>query len=492
MSELLRVEGITKIFGQHKVLDGVSFSLRTGEVHCLIGENGAGKSTLIKILSGALTPNSGTITIDGRTYTGLTPKESMELGISTIYQEVQLIDSLTVADNIFLGNEKSGFAGVVDTKRQNKKAREVMDRLKINIDETLLVEKLSAAQKQTLQIVKAVHGKARVLIMDEPTSSLGVEEKKALMAMVRELKEQGVGIIYISHYLEEIFQIGDEITILKDGHHVGTYPVSEVDTGIVIRKMVGRDAALFYEREQVEKGKGILEVRNYSWRDVVKDVSFTVRQGEIFGIGGLVGAGRSELASLIFGIEKKDTGKLLLNGNELEVSCPREALEQGLCLITEDRKMYALFIDRSVKENIAVVANELDKNPFLKKAQESSSVEGMVRSLHIALADMEQPVGDLSGGNQQKTVIARWMLSRGRVFIFDEPSKGVDIGAREEIYKLMVGLAKEGNYIIMISSDMPELLSMSDRIGVMREGRMTHILGKVPEEELIKYFLGAQ
>lgn len=492
MSELLRVEGITKIFGQHKVLDGVSFSLRAGEVHCLIGENGAGKSTLIKILSGALTPNAGIIMMDGKSYTGLTPKESMELGISTIYQDVQLIDSLTVADNIFLGNEKSNFTVMVDTKKQNKKAREIMDRLKINIDETLLVEELSAAQKQTLQIVKAIHGKARILIMDEPTSSLGVEEKKALMSMVKELKEQGVGIIYISHYLEEIFQIGDEITILKDGHHVGTYPVSEVDTGMVIRKMVGRDAALFYEREQVEKGEGILQVCNYSWGDTVKDVSFTVQQGEIFGIGGLVGAGRSELASLIFGIEKKDAGKLLLNGKELSISCPREALEQGICLITEDRKMYALFIDRSVKENIVIVANEIENSPLLKKTKENSQVEEMVQKLHIALADMEQPVGDLSGGNQQKTVIARWMLSGGRVFIFDEPSKGVDIGAREEIYKLMVGLAREGNYIIMISSDMPELLSMSDRIGVMREGRMTYILGRVPEEELIKYFLGAQ
>ncbi len=494
MSVLLRVEGVTKIFGHQKALDEFSFDLKSGEIHCFVGENGAGKSTFIKILSGALSPDSGRIFYEGKEYSHFTPDESMGLGISTMYQDVELIETLTVADNIFLGNEITGLFGKIDTYSQNRKAREIMDRLSISLNETLLVEDLSAAQKQILQIVKAFHMQAKVLIMDEPTSSLGQEETKALMEMIKDLKKRGIGIIYISHYLEEVFEIGDRITILKDGHYEGTYRADEITVEEVIRKMVGRDAELFFNRAPVQIGKVMIEVKNFSRHGVVDDVSFQVHRGEIFGIGGLVGAGRTELINLIFGIDKKDSGELCIKGRNVEIKNPSQAINAGICLITEDRKQFALLGDRSVRENVILVYNEVFNRRMIKKKDEILIVGKMIRKLQIAVSDQEQSVLSLSGGNQQKTVIARLLLSKSDIYIFDEPTKGVDIGAKEEIYKLMVQLAGEGKCIIMISSDMPELISMSDRIGVMRNGKMAYILpGKnVKEEELIEYFIGVK
>lgn len=496
MSELLlHVEGVTKIYGSQKALDDVSFELYAGEVHCLVGENGAGKSTLIKILSGAISPDAGAIHILGKQRQFLTPREAITLGISTIYQDVELIESLTVADNIFLGNERrSKIPGVVDSNTQFRKAREIMEKLNITINERALVEHLSAAQKQTLQIVKALHSDAKILIMDEPTSSLGLEETRALMQLVKELAAKGIGIIYISHYLEEVFEIGDRITVLKDGRYVGTYDVAQVDVNTVIRNMVGRDASIFFSREPVEIGEKQFEVNHFSYKDVVKDVSFYVRKGEVFGIGGLVGSGRTELAELIVGIEKSEDGNMVLNGEKLCIHSPQDAIKQGICLVTEDRKKFGLFGTRSVRENIALVHNEIAPTPFLNLSQESTLVNSMIQKLQIAVSSLDQNILHLSGGNQQKTVIARLLLSEATVFIFDEPTKGVDIGAKEEIYKLLVQLAQNGKSIIMISSDMPELISLSDRIGVMRHGQLTHILPAhtAKEEELIKYFIGVQ
>ena len=493
MEELLKIEGLTKKYGKNTVLNNVSFSLHKGEVHCLLGENGAGKSTLIKILSGAILPNSGTIFLDGKEYTGLTPLESINLGISTIYQDVELIDSLTVTDNIFLGTEKSVGIGHVDYKAQSMVARELLDKLRIDIDENKLVKDLPLAQKQMLQIAKAVHLNARILIMDEPTSSLGLEETKALMDMVRELQDEGVAIIYISHYIDEVFEIGDNITVLKDGQYVGTYKVSETDVQSVIQKMVGRDASAYYKREKVQLGEGSLELKNFSRGNVVKNVSLSIREGEIVGMGGIVGAGRSELAELIFGITKKESGQSLLNGKDITASSPREAIENGFCMIGEDRKAMALFPDCSVFENMFTVSREKEKGVLLDFKTEESRSDDIASKVRIVMAGKEQTAGTLSGGNQQKTVIARWLLSRGKIFIFDEPTKGVDVGAREEIYKIIVDLAKNGNYILLISSDMPELISLSDRIAVMREGEITKILEeRVTEEQLLNYFIGTK
>jgi len=329
--------------------------------------------------------------------------------------------------------------------------------------------------------------------MDEPTSSLGLEDSNSLMDLIRSLKAKGIGIIYISHYLEEIFEIGDRITILKDGESMGTFLRSEIDMETVIRKMVGRDASLFYAKEEVTPGPVQLELRHLGRRGVVEDVSFEVRAGEIFGLGGLVGSGRSELVNLIFGADRRDSGEILIGGRPIRIRNPHDAVEAGMCLITEDRKKLAMFTPRSVAENIAIVHNERYEPPVLNLAAERRRVRDMVRRLSIAVTDQdEQTIAELSGGNQQKAVIGRWLLSDGLLYIFDEPTKGVDVGARAEIFRIMVGLAKAGKSIIMVSSDMPELISMSDRIGVMRGGRLTHVLDRreVTEETLIKYFIG--
>ncbi len=493
MEELLGLSGISKQYGEHTVLKNVSFTLRRGEVHCLLGENGAGKSTLIKILSGAIAPSQGKIQIGQEQYASLTPQQAIQQGIYTIYQDVELIDSLSVADNIYLGIEKSNRLGFVDRELQNRLAREMLEKLRLKIDEKSLVSDLSAAQKQMLQIAKAIHGDAKVLIMDEPTSSLGVEETKALMGMVCDLRARGVGIIYISHYLEEVFQIGDRITILKDGDYMGTVDVAQTTVEQVIRRMVGREAKLFYERALFPPQDGELSIEHFTWRDAVHDVSFTVRKGEVFGLGGLVGAGRTELARAIVGAEKKDRGSLRLEGRELAIASPRDALRHGIIMISENRKELGMFVDRSVLENMLVVHNELSRSFWLAGAKEKALGTQLWEQLHIAITGLDQRIGDLSGGNQQKVVVARALLAGGNVLIFDEPTKGVDIGSRQDIYELIVALAQKGNYILVISSDMPELLSLSDRIGVMWQGRLVEVFERgVSEETLMEYFLGGK
>jgi len=491
---ILSVSGLTKSYGaQRPALSGVSFELHGGEVLCLVGENGAGKSTLIKILSGAVAPDAGSVTLGGRPHASLTPREAMALGIATIYQDVELIESLSVADNIFLGSERSGgLPFTVDARGQARAAREYLDLLHIDIDENAVVEDLSAAQKQNLQVAKALHRDARILIMDEPTSSLGYEEKRSLMGLVRELKARGIAIIYISHYLEEVFEIGDTILVLKDGEQVGIYERARVDLDFVIRSMVGRDASAFFHRERVPIGPVRVEVRGMRRAGVVEDVSFDVRAGEVFGIGGLVGSGRSELVGLLFGALPRDGGELRLDGAPVPVRRPADAIRRRICLITEDRKRYAMFGPRSVLENVTVVHNELRGGPLLDRAGERRLTSGMIERLRIAVSGVDQEIASLSGGNQQKTVIARWMAEDADLYIFDEPTKGVDVGAKEEIYRLMVGFARAGKSIIMISSDMPELLSLSDRIGIMRGGRMVRVVDNVglDEQVLIKEFIG--
>lgn len=485
---ILRLQNISKSFAGTRALKDVSFDLAAGEVHCLVGENGAGKSTLIKILSGAETPDEGKIVLFDRAYPRFTPAEALHHGISTIYQDVDLVTTLTVADNIFLGHEIRTPFGMVDTHRQVDAARAIMERLSIDIEPRRLVEELSPAQRQTLQIVKALHREAKILIMDEPTASLGKEESVALMKLIGTLVDRGLGIIYISHHIDEVFEVGDRVTVLKDGRHVAHYARNESTPEQIVNDMVGRDAALFYTKEDVPIGDVVLEVRAYGRGTVVRDVSFDVREGEIFGIGGLVGSGRTELVKLMFGADRRDSGSLLLDGADVTPSSPRQAIANGICLIVEDRKEDALFLARPVLENIAVVRNER----HLLLAGERSATESMIDELRISLASINQEVGSLSGGNQQKTVLGRWLLSDARVFIFDEPSKGVDIGAKAEIYRFMTDLARQGNAIVMVSSDLPELLSMSDRIGIMRNGRMVATLprAQATEQGLMNAFIG--
>ena len=489
--KLLDLVEVSKEYSGTKVLDAVSFSLHAGEVHCLVGENGAGKSTLIKILSGAVQPNGGQIRLAGRVYSHLEPKDSLRLGIATIYQDIDLIETLSVADNIYLGDELRTPLGFVDRQRQVRAATQLLERLRIRVGAAVLVGELSPAQKQMIQLAKALHRESRIIIMDEPTSSLGHEEARALMELVRGVIAGGVvGIIYISHFLDEVFQIGDRITVLKDGRMVATHAKGEVDRSQVIREMVGREASLFYNREKVRIGEPALKVSHFSRAGAVKDVSFEVREGEIFGIGGLVGSGRTELANLLFGADRADSGQLLLRGQDITASSPRMAIACGISMIAENRQEDGLFLIRPVKENMVVLHTER-AGPLVRRKKENALVRGMVKRFGI-VASPSQEARELSGGNQQKVIMSRWLLSEAKVFIFDEPTKGIDIGAKQEIYRFMTELAGSGKLIIMISSDMPELLSMSDRIGVMRNGEMVKVIEAqgVSEAELLEMFLG--
>jgi ribose transport system ATP-binding protein len=489
---LLEIRSVTKYYGGHRALNNVSFDLYAGEVLCIVGENGAGKSTLIKVISGAIMSDAGTIHIQGTSYQVLHPRQSMELGLATIYQDVELIDSLTVADNIFLGDEyRSRFGLFVDAVKQNEKAREILDILHIDIDEKMMVEDLSAAQKQTLQIVKALRRESRVLIMDEPTSSLGYEETRSLMDLIGRLKSKGIGIIYISHYLEEVFEIGDRVLVLKDGEYVGTYNREDVDPDFIMRKMVGRDASVFFSRKRTPIGKPYAIIKNMNWNNRVVDVSFNVRRGEIFGIGGLVGSGRTELASLVYGTVSRDSGEVILDETPVNIRKPEDAIRNGICLITEDRHKYGLFDERSVIENITIAHHQKAGRPLISPAKDRQLADRMIEKLDIVLEDGSQVVTSLSGGNQQKTIVSRWLLDEFMLYIFDEPTKGVDVGAKQQIYRLMENLVGEKKCVIMVSSDMPELISMSDRIGIMRNGSMVRIIENrdISEEELIKYFI---
>jgi ribose transport system ATP-binding protein len=490
---ILTLNNITKDFSGTRALDDVTFDLYAGEVHCLVGENGAGKSTLIKILSGAENPDKGEIVVFGKNYRQLSTHQAIELKIATIYQDVDLVETLTVADNIFLGTELLNHFGMVDTPRQEEIASSILERLNIHIDPQILVEDLSLAQKQTLQLIKALHRDAKILIMDEPTSSLGKKETIALLDLTRSLAARGIGIIYISHYLQEVTQIGDRISVLKDGRKINTYDQTNFTVSQLIRDMVGRDADLFYKKERVPIGEPLLRVDNYSRGEVVKNISFQIGRGEIFGIGGMVGSGRTELVNLLFGVDPKDSGELYLAGRKITPHSPKEAVRNGICMITEDRKTSGLFGVRPVKENIAIVKNE-SNGAFINLRREAERVQEKVSQLNLQLATIEQDVDSLSGGNQQKSILGRWLMKGAEVFIFDEPTKGVDIGSKEEIYHLMTELSRQGKGIIMISSDMPELLSMSDRIGIMLNGEMVNILTaeEASEERLIQEYLGIQ
>jgi len=490
-NEILAIDNLTKRFGDTVALDKVHFDLCAGEVHCLVGENGAGKSTLIKILAGAERPDEGTITAFGTQYTRLSPQQSLEAGIGTIYQDIELVGSLTVADNIFLGRELRTKWGSIDSSSQNQKAGELMRSMNIDLPPTALVETFSAAQQQTLQIVKALYLNAKILVLDEPTAALGVEETKALLETIKSLTAQKRGIIYISHFLREIFEIGDRVTVLKDGRVTGTFNIRETNLATITKSMIGRERSLFYERAAVETGEVTLQVRDLERLRHFNGVTFDLHRGEILGFGGVVGSGRSALMRVLFGADRRTMGQIRLNSRAFAPATPMDAIALGVAMIPEDRKSLGLFELRSLLENIAIVHNEL-RTPLLNHVEENRSVKELVRRLHIVSAGVNQPVGSLSGGNQQKAMLARWMLSNASVFIFDEPTKGVDIGAKEEIYRLMVELAKAGKSILMVSSDMPELISMSDRIAVMRNGELITIVDakSVTEQQLLGYFLG--
>ncbi len=482
MRPVLKMRGITKRYPGVIALDGVDFSILPGEVHALVGENGAGKSTLMKILAGAECMDSGSILLQDSPVAINTPEQAMDLGISIIYQEFNLVPHMSAAENIFLGREPKGLMpGSIDFARVFTEAQGIIDTLGLKLSARSSVATLSVAGQQMIEIAKAVSRKSRIIAMDEPSATLTDHELENLFSLIKQLKSEGVSIIYISHRLEEIFQIADRVTVLRDGCFVATKPVSETDRNDLIQMMVGREIAESIPKKPIAKGEPALTVRGTGRAGALENISFTVHCGEVLGIAGLVGAGRTEVARCIFGADPIDTGEILVYGRPVQIDSPRDAIRNGIGLVTEDRKALGLVLEMSVRENTTLANLErVSTYGFVRTGMERVVTESCAANLAIKTPDVEQLVQNLSGGNQQKVVLAKWLFTESKVLIFDEPTRGIDVGSKVEIYQLMNRLAAEGVAIIMISSELPELLGMSDRILVMHEGR---IAGELSREE---------
>jgi ribose transport system ATP-binding protein len=491
---LLEVSGCSKSFPGVKAFDKVDFDLYAGEVHCVVGENGAGKSTFIKMLSGALRPDEGVITIDGRQYAQLTPSLAHQLGITTIFQEISLAPELTVAENIFMGREPLTRLGMIDYARMRREAAALLEDLGIPLDVTAFVATLSIPQRQSVQIARAMAREAKVFILDEPTASYSSTEINNLLELVKGIAAKGAGVIYISHHLEEVFSINDRITVLRDGKKIATHSRDEATTEKIISEMVGRDVSLFYSRERVPIDfTRAVEFRGFAG-GVVKDVSLRVHKGEIVGLAGMVGSGRTDLVRLIFGADQKSGGMVFVDGKEVRTGTPSQAIRAGLCLLTEDRQKTGLVLEHSLKWNASMAHLANSQGGWINERSEVTEVRNYVDAINIRTPSIEQEVRFLSGGNQQKVVLAKWLYADSEVLIFDEPTRGIDIGAKEEIYRMMVKLAGEGKYLLMVSSDMPELIAMCDRVVVMRQGQVVGEIGRerLCEESILSYSIGGR
>ena len=458
---LLQMRGIDKSFPGVHALQNVSLALQRGEVLALVGENGAGKSTLIKVLGGAHLPDDGEILLDGQHVQVATPTAARRAGVSVIYQEFNLVPDLTVRENIFLGQEltKSGFVRISD-ERRNVVA--LFEKMGLQMDSETRCRDLTVSQQQKVEIAKALSVDARIIVMDEPTAALTTQEADHLFATLQDLQVHGIGIIYISHRLDEVFEVADRVMVLRDGEHVGTQELDSVSRERLIEMMVGRPIESEFPKHTAEAGAERLRVENLCRGEVVRNVSFTVRAGEVLGFAGLAGVGRTETMRMVFGADTPDAGRIYLDGSETIIRNPRDAIRNGICLLTEDRKNQGLVFGHSVRENFGLP--NLDRFlrwPFVDRWQERSEFAGYVESLKIKLANQEQPAANLSGGNQQKVVLAKWLARHADIIIFDEPTRGIDVGAKFEIYLLMNKLAEEGKAIIMISSELPEILGMS-------------------------------
>ena len=486
---ILEMKGISKSFPGVKVFEDFNFDLRRGEVHCICGENGAGKSTLIKMLSGAYTPDKGDIYFDGAKVT-LTPASAMDMGIQTIYQEHTLFPLLSVVENLFAGRELTN--GVIINKAQmTAKTRDIMAYLRSGIAPDDIVGTLGSGGQKTVEIAKGLVLDSKVIILDEPTASFSQTEIEHLLGIIKKLAENGISIIYISHHLEEVFKIADRVTVIRDGQKINTYPVAGVTEQLLIRDMVGRDVSLFYKRAAVEIGEVVFEARGLSGPGVT-DASLFVRRGELLGIAGMVGSGRTELADLLFGVKPASAGEITIKGRKARLRTPLTAILHGLCYITEDRQSTGLFLKHSLDRNIPIASYTQTSTPLALPANDVKLAEKYVDALKISTPGVAQQVMFLSGGNQQKVVLGKWFATRADIFIFDEPTRGIDVGAKEEIYRLMVDLLRQGKAIIMISSDMPELISMSDRVMVMRNGAIVAEVQKedISEENILKHSIG--
>lgn len=494
--EILKLSGINKEFPGVKALTDINFSLRKGEVHALVGENGAGKSTLMKILSGAYTKDSGTIEFEGKQVEITSPKFSEELGIATIYQELNLIRRITVAENVFLGRYPKK-NGLIDWKEVNRKAKELFESFDIDIDVTKQLRSISIAEQQIVEIIKAVSMNAKVVIMDEPTSSLTTRETEILFRIIRTLKARGTAMIFITHRLDEIYAICDRMTIMRDGCYVGTRDVASITKAEMIAMMIGRELTQQYPPRNVKLGDVVFEAKNLDdggYR--VKNVSFSVRAGEVLGFAGLVGAGRTETMRLIFGADKKVGGQILIDGKEVKIENPRDAIANKIGFVTENRKEEGLFLRSTVRMNTVMVALKkiLKMNLFFDFKKEKEVAEDYVKQLNTVTPHVNQRVMFLSGGNQQKVVLAKWLYSDSRIIIFDEPTRGIDVGAKREIYEIINKLAAQGKVVIVVSSEMEEVMGITDRILVMHEGVIAGELRKeeYSQEKITEFAVGGK
>lgn len=477
MSEttLLRMEHISKSFPGVQALKDVSFDVRRGEIHALVGENGAGKSTLMKALTGGQPADNGRILWKGQQVNINNPSDAQNLGISMIHQELSLIPYLTVGQNVFLGREpRWNLPGIISWKTLYRQTGDLLAQLNLDIDPRMDIQNLSIAQQQMVEVAKALSIQADLIAMDEPTSSLTDRETEILFEMMRQLREQGVSIVFISHRLEEIFEISDRVTVLRDGTHIATRPTAELDHNSIVELMVGRELTDIYPYQKTEQRDVVLSVRDLQESKELKGVTFDLHGGEILGVAGLVGAGRTAVAETLFGIRAATAGEIIIENETAPIRSPKQAIRQGLGFVPEDRKLQGLFLNMAVRENIIISGIEqVSSFGFVSGSEANQLADDFVKKLNVRTPSLRQTVRNLSGGNQQKVVIARWLTLKPRVLILDEPTRGVDVGAKAEIYALMRQLAAEGIAVLMISSELPEVLGVSDRIIVMHEGRVT-------------------
>jgi ribose transport system ATP-binding protein len=476
-NHLLEMNGITKTYPGVKALKSVNLTIGQGEVHALVGENGAGKSTLMKILAGAESRDSGEIKVNGNPVTIESPQHAQNLGISIIYQEFNLVPQLGAAENIFLGREPT-FCGFINYRKEFADARAILENLGVDLDVSQPVSTLSIAQQQMVEIAKALSVQSKIIAMDEPSATLTDHELKNLFRLIRALKEQGVSVIYISHRLEEIFEICDRLTVMRDGEWIASENVCDLNRERIIEMMVGRKITDEYPKEVFSPGNELLKVEHLSG-GIVRDVSFSVHQGEIVALTGLVGAGRTETARMIFGADPTQSGGLYLEGKKVKFRSPRHAIDAGVCLLTEDRKHQGLILGMKIRENVTLpTLKDFCRMIFTMQGKERATTQKSIEDLQIKAPSTETEARNLSGGNQQKVVLAKWLLANSKIFIFDEPTRGIDVGAKREIYLLMNELMRKGAGIIMISSELPEVLGMADRVLVMSSGKLAGELAR--------------